>query len=79
MTTQVKLSRIAISKILLATDFSPESQNALQCAIFLAKRYESKLFVAHAISGAASLPTADVWPALPDLEQPNAEKNMAEL
>ena len=79
MTSQVKLSRIAISKILLATDFSAESQNALQCAISLAKRYESKLFLAHAISGAASLPTADVWPALPDLEQPNAEKNMAQL
>ena len=79
MATQVKLSRIAISKILLATDFSHESQNALKCAISLAKRYESKLFLAHAISGAASLPTADVWPALPDVEQRDAEKSMAQL
>ena len=79
MATPVKLSRIAISKILLATDFSPESHNAFKCAISLAKRYESKLFLAHAISGAASLPTADVWPALPDVEQRDAEKSMAQL
>ena len=79
MATQVKLSRIAISKILLATDFSPESQNALKCAISLAKRYESKLFLAHAISEEASLTAGEVWPALIDTAQGNAEKSMAQL
>ncbi len=79
MTTQVKLSRIAISKILLATDFSPESQNALKCAISLAKRYESKLFLAHAISEETFLTGAEVWPALIDTAQRNAEKNMARI
>ncbi|MGA3317671.1 MAG: universal stress protein [Candidatus Korobacteraceae bacterium] len=79
MTTQVKFSRIAISKILLATDFSPESQNALKCAISLAKRYESKLFLAHAISEETFLTGAEVWPALIDTAQRNAEKNMARI
>lgn len=79
MTTQVKFSRIAISKILLATDFSPESQNALKCAISLAKRYESKLFLAHAISEETFLTGAEVWPALIDTVQRNAEKNMARI
>ena len=79
MTTQVKLSRIAISKILLATDFSPESQNALKCAISLAKRYESKLFLTHAISEEASLTAGDAWPALADIARRNARKSMVEL
>jgi nucleotide-binding universal stress UspA family protein len=79
LTTQVKFSRIAISKILLATDFSPESQNALKCAISLAKRYESKLFLAHAISEETFLTGAEVWPALIDTAQRNAEKNMARI
>ncbi|HEY5175359.1 MAG TPA: universal stress protein [Terriglobales bacterium] len=79
MATQVRLSRIAISKILLATDFSPESQNALKCAISLAKRYESKLFLAHAISEEASLTAGDAWPALIDTAQRNAEDSMVQL
>jgi len=37
MASQVKLSRIAINNILLAAEFSPESQNALRCAVSLAK------------------------------------------
>ena len=79
MPTQVKLSRIAIGKILLATDFSSESQNALKCAISLAKRYESKLFLTHAISEEASLTAGDAWPAMTDIARRNAEKSMAEL
>ena len=79
MATQVKLSRIAISKILLATDFSPESQNAFKCAISLARRYESKLFLTHAISEEASLTAGDAWPAMTDIARRNAEKSMAEL
>lgn len=80
MATQVKLSRIAISKILLATDFSPQSQNALKCAISLAKRYESNLFLVHAIPEEALLTAEEVAsPALLDTAQSNAEKNMAQL
>lgn len=79
MAAQVKLSRIAISKIVLATDFSAQSQNALKCAISLAKRYESNLFLVHAISEEALLTAEEVWPALVDTAQRNAEKSMARL
>lgn len=79
LTTQVKLSRIAIRKILLATDFSLESQNAFKCAISLAKRYESKLFLTHAISEEASLTAGDAWPGLIDVARRNAEKSMVEI
>ena len=44
MASQAKLSRITINNILLATDFSAEAQNALQCAVSVAKRYGSTIF-----------------------------------
>ena len=55
MASQAKLSRIAINKILLATDFSPEAQNALQCAVSLAKRYGSTLFLTHVLATEGSI------------------------
>ena len=79
MTTQVKLSRIAINKILLATDFSPESQKALKCAISLAQRYDSKLFLTHAIPEDASLTAGDASQALTENARRNARKSMIEL
>ena len=79
MTTQVKLSRIAINKILLATDFSPESQKALKCAISLAQRYDCKLFVTHAIPEDASLTAGDASQALTENARRNARKSMIEL
>ncbi len=79
LTTQVKLSRIAISKILLATDFSPESQKALKCAISLAQRYDCKLFLTHAIPEDPSLTVGDASPALTDNARRNARKSMVEL
>jgi len=43
------MKRVAIRNILLATDFSPESEAALQYAEAVARRFDSKLFVAHVI------------------------------
>ena len=77
MASQAKLSRIAINKILLATDFSSEAQNALQSAIGLAKRYESTLFLAHALPMESSLATAESWPVMTDVLRHNAEACMA--
>ncbi len=80
MATQVtRLSRIGINKILVATDFSPESQNALQYALSLAKRYESKLFITHAVPPDAGTTGMEMQVALPDLMQSNAERNVALL
>ena len=50
MASQARLSRITINKILLATDFSPEAQNALQCAVSVAKRYGSTIFFSPMLS-----------------------------
>ena len=55
MTSQAKVSRITINKILLATDFSPEAQNALQCAVSLARRYGSKIFLTHVLATEGSI------------------------
>ena len=82
MATQAKLSHIAINKILLATDFSPEAQNALQCAAALARHHESKLFVAHVIPPEVVSAAWDSWGAYPpvmDATRRSAQANMAQL
>jgi nucleotide-binding universal stress UspA family protein len=79
MAFQATLSRIGISKILLATDFSPESQIALQCALALARRYASKLFLTYVIPAEVSTAGGDTWPPLMDMAGHNAEASMAQL
>ena len=46
--------RIKLSKILCATDFSPSARDALSYAIALARAYEAKLVVCHAIDLSAA-------------------------
>ncbi len=78
MATPATYSRIAINNILLATDFSPESQGALQCALALAKRYGSKLFITHAIPD-ADTNSVELQAPLQDILQGDAERTMASL
>jgi nucleotide-binding universal stress UspA family protein len=40
---------IALSNVLLATDFSAESAQAVQCAVGLCDRYDAKLYVVHVL------------------------------
>ena len=79
MASAAKLARIAISRILLATDFSPESQNALYCAISLAKRYDSLLFLTHVLPPEGAMAAGDTWPGVSDAARRAAEKSMARL
>src|ERR1039457_4921822 len=79
MASQAKLSRIAINNILLATDFSPESQNAFQCAVSLAKHYVSTLFLTHVLSTESSMVAGEAGPAFTDVVRRNAEESMARL
>ena len=79
MASQATLARIGIGNILLATDFSPESQNALQCALALARRYAAKLFLTHVIPAEVSTAAGDTWPPLMDIPRRNAEASMAQL
>src|ERR1700686_5200363 len=43
-------TRISLSSILITTDFSQTSKNALPFAAALARQYEAKIIVAHALS-----------------------------
>ena len=43
-------TRISLSNILVTTDFSQTSKNALPFAAALARQYEAKIIVAHALS-----------------------------
>ncbi len=79
MASQAKLSRITINKILLATDFSPEAHNALQCAISLARRYGSTIFLTHVLAPEGSSGAMEAWPDWPDVVRHDAEQSMANL
>ncbi len=53
METKEKLEaakKLALSKILVTTDFSPESQRALDYALALARRYDARIYLAHVIT-----------------------------
>lgn len=52
MTLTCPSVRIALKKILVATDFSPISQRAMDYALSFARRYESTMTVAHVLSPA---------------------------
>ncbi len=79
MASQAKLSRISINRILLATDFSPESQNALQFAVSLTRRRNATLFLVHVLPTERPVGTGEVWPSLTEIARDNAEKSMAKL
>ena len=80
MASQAKLSCITIKRILLATDFSPETQNALQCAVSLARRYGSTIFLTHVLATEGSVGAAvEGWPTFSDVTRRNAERSMAKL
>jgi len=68
-----------IDNILLGTDFSPESQNALQCAARLARRYDASLFLTHILPTPNSVAAGESWPAVADAMRFSAEKGMADL
>jgi len=79
MATQATLSRIAFSRIMLATNLSPESQNVLEYAISFAKRYESKLFIAHALRTDVCVRGVEPQWQVHDLMQSNADRELAIL
>jgi nucleotide-binding universal stress UspA family protein len=56
--------RIALGNILFATDFSPQSDVALQYALAIARQYGAKIFGAHVVPSEDYLFSApDLWPA----------------
>ncbi len=79
MATQTKLSRIAINRILLPTDFSPEAQNALECAMSLARRYDATLFLTHVLPTESFVAAGEAWIDVGEAMRQNAETSMKQL
>jgi len=42
--------KVSLTKILVTTDFSPESERALDYALALARRYDARIYLAHVIT-----------------------------
>lgn len=72
--------RVRLRNILIATDFSPASEAALNHAIFIARRFDSQLFIAHIISPASygSVP-GEAAAAASELTRHQAEREMTNL
>ncbi len=71
---------VSLSDILVATDFSPASEAALGYALAIARRYESRIYVAHVIlpSSYQLVSPEAIEPAY-ELVRRHAEEEMTEL
>src|SRR5512133_2753880 len=80
MTSAPAASAISIGRILVATDFSTISDNALMYALPLADFYNSALYVLHVVTPTSPpLPTMEFEPLPANYEQANAEEKFREL
>lgn len=71
---------IQLSRILVATDFSPASNRALDYAISLARRYGSHIFLTHVISlDAYPLAAPEVTVSLVNSQRREAENRIQEM
>jgi nucleotide-binding universal stress UspA family protein len=75
---QADVSRIAIKTILLATDFSVEARSALQYAVSLSKRHESKLVIVHSLPRESAV-VGKSGSLISDALRHDAEKSMTKL
>ena len=69
-------SVIALRNLLFATDFSPASERALPFALEFANRYNSTLFVAHAVPPMSVVVPVEPVPDQMDLMRKAAERDM---
>ena len=79
MASQPKVCRVAIDRILLATDFSPESENALSYAANLAQRFASTVSLTHVLTAEDFTSEGTEWQSFSDAARRSAEKKMARL
>jgi nucleotide-binding universal stress UspA family protein len=71
---------IQLAKILVATDFSPESMRALDYAESLARRYDSHVYVTHVISvDAYPLAAPEVTVGMVNTQRREAENRVQEM
>lgn len=80
MPTVLSNARISVSNILVATDFSRASKLALPYAIALARQFDAKIVVGHAISPPAHLTIPlDPLPEEADTVLRDAERNLTDF
>ena len=72
--------KIQLANVLVATDFSPVSDRALDYAISLARRYDSHIFLTHVISGDSyPLAAPEVTVGLVESQRRAAENKVQEM
>jgi nucleotide-binding universal stress UspA family protein len=80
MTSATVTSAISIARILVATDFSEVSDNALQYALPVAELYNSAVYVLHVINpNPSQLPTMEFEPLPDDFPEKAAEERFRML
>ena len=72
-------ARLALKKILFATDFSPVSEAALPFAVAIARRFESRIQAVHVLSIAEVQPMFDAGPMVMESAFNRAEQEMGKL
>ncbi len=76
---QRKVSHVLFRRILFATDFSPASDRALGYAVAVARRFDSRLVVAHVIVPESALIPAESASKRVDESRMSAEKELTNL
>jgi len=72
-------TRVALKKILFATDFGPVSEAALPFAVAIARRFDSSIQAVHVLSPGELAPLPDGAPVLLDGAIERAEQEMGRL
>ena len=78
MAAKATLAPATFQNVLFATDFSPISAPALDCAVAICRHNHSSLVVAHIIPPEPYVAPVDALPIM-DVERHQAERNMAQL
>ena len=77
MTPTQTASRIALDKILIATDFTSASDKALEYALSFARYYDSKVVVAHIVPPVFASGDGEDWFSTTDLQREAVERMKA--
>ena len=76
----IPATQVSFSKIMVATDFSPASERALEYAISIARRFGSKIYLSHVISlDGYPLIAPEIAAKTLDANRGEAEENFAKI
>jgi nucleotide-binding universal stress UspA family protein len=76
----IPATQVSFSKIMVATDFSPASERALEYAISIARRFGSKIYLSHVISlDGYPMIAPEISAKTIDTRRGEAEENFAKI